>query len=193
MPSQVYQVDLSASVDSIVADGSSTTIITSTVTGRDGHPVGVGIPAAWTTSLGVLVSQDGVTNEEGKANAVLQAGAVAGTATIRSIGGGRSRAIDVSFSALLPGECRYSFVSGVPTAYLVWDMYSPNQSGSITGTSGWLGPNQGGVAIAGYTYSNPVPEGSTDGLPPGFRRGKLIASNTGTFYFERKYEICKIS
>lgn len=188
---------LSASPTSIAADGSATSMIMATVTDSAGNSVGAGVPVAWTTSLGVLVSQDKVTDEEGKANAVLRAGSVAGTATIRSTVGGRSSEIDVNFSRPSFGDCRYD----VNTRFLVSDLYAGGSlSGALLGSMVFYGPNEAYTDswTPKYSYANPVPEGSSYGLPAGYRRGRLMASSYGdggTFdymFSAHDYEVCKI-
>jgi len=195
VPQHAYQAGLSVSADSLVADGSSTATITATVTDREGRPAGAGVPVAWSTSLGVLISQDEATDAVGTAHAVLQAGAFEGTATVRGMVGGWSNTIDVKFSALPPEECQYDVDAG----YAAWDgYYGGSPSGALFfSTTCWAG-GCSQSATFGYAYEHPIPEGSSYGLPAGYKRGRLMESAYGNGSWSellstRFYEICKIS
>lgn len=193
IPQHAYQASVSVSVDSIIANGSSTTTIIVAVTDQEGNPAGGGVPVAWSTDLGVLISQEGTTDAAGTARAVLRAGSVEGTATVWAVVEGSPVSIGVIFTATLPpADCRY--VSGyIGLAYMARDLYLPNPDGGITsGIYSW-GTSVFASALSGYTWTNPVPPGSSAGLPEGYRRGRLVESHTEGSWFEHHYEICKIS
>lgn len=63
---------INASADSVVANGSSTSIITATVHDVNGNPVPANIPVAWSTTLGTLSAAITYTDSDGKASVTVK-------------------------------------------------------------------------------------------------------------------------
>jgi adhesin/invasin len=93
---QATSIVLSAELDTIRADGSSTTALTAQILGPYGNPVTVGMQVNFQTSLG-SVTPFAFTNEEGVAQAVLTSETTTGMAVVTATATGASAHTEVHF------------------------------------------------------------------------------------------------
>jgi adhesin/invasin len=99
-PGAVANITLTASSSSIIADGISSSVITATLTDKNGTPVAIGTAAAFATNLAVFSNNKNsysttTVNESGTATATLIAGLTPGTATITCTSGSVSTIIKI--------------------------------------------------------------------------------------------------
>ncbi len=90
-------LELAAADSTIVADGITTTTLTASVVDAFGHPVAAGQSVAWTTSAGRLTQPTSLTDEDGKATAVLTSATRAGSATVVASIGVAQNSVSVAF------------------------------------------------------------------------------------------------
>ena len=95
----VSRVSVKATPTVVVADGTSTTIITADVIGADGNLIADGTPVTFRTSFGRFPTNPYVsTTTDGKATATLTSSAEVGTAVVTVSAGSRSETISVPFT-----------------------------------------------------------------------------------------------
>ena len=73
--SMTYNMTLSPSPRTIVGDGETTSVITAVLKDKDGNPL-VGVPVQFTTSEGILLSTQAITDANGIARVILQSEAL---------------------------------------------------------------------------------------------------------------------
>lgn len=148
------QVDLSASPDSIPADGVSTSVVTATVRDVDDNPVG-SERVDFTTDLGTVSPESAVTNAGGVATTTLMAGTTPATATVRgSVFGGAYDEAQVTLTSadlsivksVLPttipgGAITYTLVfsnagDGTATGVVITDSVPVSVTGASVSSSG---------------------------------------------------------
>ncbi len=86
-PASGNTLSVVAAPTSITADGTSTTILSTTLKDQYGNLVGAGVPVNWTTTLGLLASPSTVTDSSGVATVVLTSSTQAGTASVHATAG----------------------------------------------------------------------------------------------------------
>lgn len=100
-PATAKVVTLVSDQPSLVANGSTSAVLTATVKDAAGNAVGAGVPVTWSTSLGSLAAITTATNASGIANVTLTSSTVIGTAnvTARAIVSDPGKATTVAMTA----------------------------------------------------------------------------------------------
>ena len=103
-PGPTTNIALTVSNPSINADGISSSIITATLKDKNGTPVAIGVPVAFTTTLAVFSNNKNsysttTVDENGTATATLIAGLTPGTATITCTSGSVSAIIKIEIKS----------------------------------------------------------------------------------------------
>jgi adhesin/invasin len=93
---------LTANPTSIVANGTSTSLIRATLTDTGGNPI-PGVSVAFSTSLGTLSAPSATTNASGIADVTLTSGTTTGTATVTASANGITTTVNVTFTSGAPG------------------------------------------------------------------------------------------
>lgn len=86
---------LTASPDSITANGTSTSTLTATIKDANGNLMSAGVSVTWATSAGTLAAATSTTDSEGKATVILTSSTTAQTATVTAtaVAGGKNASV----------------------------------------------------------------------------------------------------
>jgi adhesin/invasin len=103
-PGGVSSISLTASPLGILANGTSSSVITATLTDKNGTPVMMGTPVTFTTTLGTLSNNSksyttSTSGENGTAQATLFAGTTPGSAKVTATSGGVSGIIFIEIQS----------------------------------------------------------------------------------------------
>lgn len=95
-PGRLSKIGVSASPQTLIADGNSTTTITALAKDRYGNPKG-DIPLSFTTQSGVFASESATTDSSGQASVVLTAPEEPNESTVKAMANGTSGSTTVFF------------------------------------------------------------------------------------------------
>ena len=171
----VGSVTVTAGSTSIVADGSSSTVITATVKDPSGNTIEDGTTVNFTTTAGTL-SAASATTTNGVATVTLTSSTHLGTATVRATCGGVSNTVSVAFVSDVPNQVTVSATpsnltaDGTSTSTIRVVVLDANDNPVADGTQLTFSVDYGtlsnlsatttdGVATITYTAPSAVPAG----------------------------------